>query len=191
MQTKVVLIGDSIRLGYQSTVIKELEDEAEVMTPDENCGNSQRILENIDRWITDRHPDIVHLNCGLHDLRKERGASDNAVPPAEYETNLRNILSKVQAACNPLIIVALTTPVNEAWHRERKDFDRIEADVEEYNRIARLIASEFDFPINNLYTAVMDAGRDNILTQDGVHYSDEGYAMLGQAVAGRIRTFLD
>ena len=71
---RVVLIGDSIRMGYQATACRELEGLAEVWKPEQNGGTTQKVLENLDEWAIAQKPDIVHVNCGLHDLRKEFGA---------------------------------------------------------------------------------------------------------------------
>lgn len=61
MKTKtVVLIGDSIRMGYEDTVRRELGDAAEVWTPAENGGTSRNVLEHLEEWIISRSPDVVH-----------------------------------------------------------------------------------------------------------------------------------
>ena len=85
----VVLIGDSIRMGYQDTVRQELQDIAEVWMPDQNGGNSENMLNHMDEWILDRTPDVVHLNCGLHDIKKEFGGAESVIPVAAYEENLK------------------------------------------------------------------------------------------------------
>ena len=68
---KVILIGDSIRMGYQEVVWHELSDIADVWAPMENGGNSENVLNHMETWVLSRTPDIVHLNCGLHDIKKE------------------------------------------------------------------------------------------------------------------------
>lgn len=63
------LIGDSIRMGYCDTVRKELDGEAEVWAPDENCSDSAHLLVNLRSWALSQPPDVLHINCGLHDLK--------------------------------------------------------------------------------------------------------------------------
>lgn len=58
-----------------------------------------------------------------------------------------------------------------------------------YNRRAFEIAAHFG-QVNGLYGLVMDAGRDVHLAQDGVHFTPEGYTLLGNAVADAIRPLL-
>ena len=188
---RVVLIGDSIRIGYQAAVERELTGLAEVWGPGENGGTSENVLAHLDEWVIARRPDVVHLNCGLHDLRIERGRKESAVPLPQYRANLDTVFRRIRDEANPVIIWATTTPVNERWHREKKDFDRLESDVDAYNQAAGEIANRMEIPINDLYAVVMEHGRDTILSPDGVHYGEAGYDLLGRAVAETIRAQLE
>ncbi len=69
-------------MGYQDAVQQELGDAAAVWGPEENGGNSQNVLTHLDEWVLSRKPDMVHINCGLHDLRKELDGSGPPVPLA-------------------------------------------------------------------------------------------------------------
>ena len=180
---KVILVGDSIRGGYEDTVRRKLDGVADVWGARQNGGNSRNVLANLDAWVVSQHPDVVHLNCGLHDIRRGFESVERAVSIDEYEMNLRAILSGLQSQTTATIIWASSTPVNEAWHRENKGFDRMEADVTVYNSVAARVATELGVPIDDLYTLVEGSGRDALLVPDGVHFTEEGYAFLGQAVA--------
>lgn len=185
--TKVILVGDSIRMGYQDIVRRELAGEAEVWGPTQNGGNSQKVRENLDEWVISQEPSVVHLNCGLHDLKKEFGASERAIPLAQYETNVREVLRRLVSETEAKIVWAATTPVNEKWHHENKPFDRFKADVAAYNEVSSAIAIELGIPIDDLFAVIMDAGRDDYLTPDGVHFTEAGCELLGKAVAGLIK----
>jgi isoamyl acetate esterase len=188
---QLILIGDSIRMGYQKYVIHELNGIAEVWAPTENGGNSANILKHLDAWVISRKPDILHINCGLHDLRKDFETGTPAIPLEQYEANLREFLGRIQRETDTAVVWATTTPVNEAWHHERKGFDRLEADVLAYNEVAVSVAQELGIPINDLFQVISDAGRDRLLTPDGVHFSDEGSALLGRAVAAYVKPLLN
>ncbi|NLG51268.1 MAG: SGNH/GDSL hydrolase family protein [Chloroflexi bacterium] len=190
MAPLVVLIGDSIRMGYQEVVQRELKAVAEVWAPVENGGNSRNVLAHLDEWVISRQPQVVHLNCGLHDLRKEFDQEQAAVGIEEYAANVRQISTRVREQTDATLIWATTTPVNQAWHHATKGFDRLEADVRAYNQVAAAIATELGIPINDLYKVVMQAGRDSYLQPDGVHFSPAGYELLGQAVARAIAAHL-
>lgn len=188
---QVILIGDSIRMGYQETVRQELKDEAVVWAPGPNGGNSRNVLENLVEWTVERKPDLIHINCGLHDLKTEFGEDHKAVSPEEYAENVEKILQILIRDTSAKVIWAQTTPVNESWHHERKGFDRFEADVIAYNALAKTKCDRVGVPIHTLYDVVIGAGRDGLLVQDGVHFTEEGSAILGRAVAETIRSNLN
>jgi len=178
----IVLIGDSIRMGYQDHVISQLAGRAEVWVPKENGGDSRNVLAHIDQWVLVRQPDVVHVNCGLHDLKRAFGA-ESAVPLAEYERNVRQILQRLQRELNGAVVWATTTPVDENWHHQNKGFDRLEADVEAYNVAARAVAEDIGVPIDDLFAVIEREGKARLLTQDGVHFTEEGSQLLGRVVA--------
>lgn len=187
---QVVLIGDSIRMGYEATVRDRLGAVAEVWGPSGNGGNSERVLAKLDEWVLSRAPDVVHINCGLHDIKRERNAEGPVVPLQTYRANLQEIVSHLQTMTNTQFLWAQTTPVNEQRHQEAKTFDRLEQDVLDYNEAARAIMSAAGIPINDLYARVDKIGADTILVSDGVHFTDNGYLALGEAVANFICPFL-
>ena len=187
----VILIGDSIRMGYQAAAAGTLSGTAEVWGPEQNGGNSRNLLAHLDEWVFGREAAVVHINCGLHDLRKEFGAGEQAVPPEEYGRNVRRILERLKGEFRGRVVWAATTPVDEELHHRNKGFDRFEADVELYNRIASEIASELEIPIDDLFSVVVRAGKERLLQQDGVHFTREGYELLGRNVADFVRPFLE
>jgi hypothetical protein len=67
---RIVLSGDSIRLGYGPRVAERLSGKAIVISPSENGGDIANVLAHLDEWVLRQKPDVVHLNCGLHDLKR-------------------------------------------------------------------------------------------------------------------------
>jgi lysophospholipase L1-like esterase len=184
---KVILVGDSIRLGYQETVRGELCDEAEVRGPEENGGHTRNVLEHLDEWVLSQGPDVVHVNSGLHDIRRETKDADPVVPLGEYRDNVQRILRCILDEARAEAVWATTTPVNQRWHHENKDFERLEDDVLAYNRAAMEICQDLAVPVDNLFEAVMEEGRNRLLLDDGVHFTEEGYRLLGRTVADAVR----
>jgi lysophospholipase L1-like esterase len=186
---KVILIGDSIRIGYSPFVARELEGEAEIWGPEANGGTSRNILANLDEWVIARDADVVHINCGLHDLARDWDEDGTPrvvrVPLEEYSPNVRRILSRIQES-GKKVIWATTTPVHEENHKS-KGFDRLEGDVLRYNEAATRVAGELGVPVNDLYRVVQDAGEASGLLPDGVHFTPEGSTRLGNAVAQSLR----
>jgi isoamyl acetate esterase len=192
---RVILIGDSIRMGYQETVKAELGSAVELWSPTENGGHTVNVLANLNDWIVKRQPDVLHINCGLHDLKTiARDERENLVSLIEYRRNVGRILRLTQTLTRAKILWATTTPVNEERIRKSRtspgDFRRYEADVIAYNAAAQEEARGRGVTISDLYANVMAAGRDNNLTADGVHFTKEAYTMLGKAVADAILPLL-
>lgn len=183
----VVLIGDSIRMGYEATVRAELPN-LDIWSPEQNGGDSENILKHLDKWTKAHTPQIIHINCGLHDLKKDFETGTAQVPLEKYRNNITQILTALQNETEATLIWALTTPVNETWHHERKGFDRFEADVLSYNQVAQEICKTLKIPVNDLYGIIQDAGRDNLLKPDGVHFDEPGCQLLGKAVAKMIQS---
>ena len=65
------------------------------------------------------------------------------------------------------------------------------ADVAAYNAAARSVVEELDVPIDDLFAVVERAGKARLLTQDGVHFTDEGSQILAGAVAACLRQHLE
>jgi len=185
---KVVLVGDSIRMGYESYVRTVLADTATVWAPEDNGGNSANVLAHFDEWVIAQQPDVLHLNCGLHDLKREAGAAGPAIALDQYARNLRALFGRL-ADAHITTLWATSTPVNEVWHA-RGALRRLEEDVIAYNRTSLAVAAEFGLPVNDLYCLVASRGRDLLLAQDGRHFVPAGYALLGEAVAAAIRQIL-
>ncbi len=187
----VMLIGDSIRIGYQDGVYERLAGRAHVHGPSANGGTSRNILEHMDEWLGALSPDIVHVNCGLHDLKREFGSEVSAVPLDEYAENVRSILRRLKKQTSAAVAWALTTPVNQEWHHKNKPFDRFEADVMAYNLAAAAAADELSIPVNDLFAVVMKNGRDELLQPDGVHFKPTGCELLAEQVSGFIVCLLE
>ena len=185
---KVILIGDSIRLGYREVVARELSGMAIIWSPDENGGKSRNVLSNLDDWVLSKRPDIVHFNCGLHDLKRKMGKI--AVPLDEYREILRAICMELSRLDGCTSIWAATTPVKEDWHHQNKGSDRLEEDVDLYNRAALGVVRDFGLLVNDLFILVERHGRKALLLDDGVHFTAEGYEILGKQVASVIRANL-
>lgn len=85
---KVVLLGDSIRMGYEASVRESLAEEAFVWAPSDNGQHTVNLLLNFWAWVVPQQPDVLHLNAGLWDTRRViRGVAGNVVPLEAYRAN--------------------------------------------------------------------------------------------------------
>jgi lysophospholipase L1-like esterase len=185
---KVVLVGDSIRMGYAPLVAKKLMGQVEIISPTTNGGDSGNVLKNLDEWIIQVQPTLVHFNCGLHDLKKNRKSNQYQVSLENYEANLKVILQRLKKETKAQIVFASTTPILDDRHAKRKgDFDRLEADVKKYNEIASKVMIQNQIPIHDLHRLVHHYGDKKLLGNDGTHYTKEGNEILADAVVDCIR----
>jgi len=186
---RVVLVGDSIRMGYAPIVAKLLDGKAIVISPAPNGEDSGNVLRHLDEWVLMEKPDVVHINAGLHDLKLKDASYQ--VPLADYEKNLKTILERIQKGTKAKIIFATTTPILDSLHAQRKaGFDRLEADVQKYNIAAVSIMKQAGIPINDLHKLVESGGKEKLMLGDGTHYTQEGYEVLAAAVANIILSSL-
>lgn len=183
----VVLIGDSIRLGYAPVVRQHLSDRADVISSPANGGDSSSVLRSLSGLAIKHHPAVVHFNCGIHDSIKDKTSGRFRVPPEQYEKNLREIVGTLRRETKAVILFALTTPIRDglaANHRADRSYELLDASIEQYNAIAKRVMKEFDVPINDLRAVLGDENElAKLITADGVHMTAEANDRLGVAVA--------
>ncbi len=187
----VVLIGDSIRMGYAPTVIERLEGKARVVSPERNGGDTSNVLKNIDEWAVENDPVVVHINAGLHDLKLDPESSSYQVSLEDYKANLETILDRLESKTNARLIFATTTPVLDDRHNKVKPFQRREADVQRYNATAReVLKSHPEILLHDLHAAALEMGIETALVADGVHFTPAASVVLGNRVADQIERAL-
>ena len=184
---KVVLIGDSIRMGYAPFVIEAFKGKATVISNKANGGDSARVLANLDDWAISEQPDVVHFNCGLHDLKVSRKTKQPQIPFDQYESNLKKIVERLQKETKAKLIFATTTPIVDSRHAKRKgEFDRREADVLRYNEVAEKVMKDANVEINDLHALVIKEGSEKTLRSDGTHYEAANSRKLAKQVTDAV-----
>ena len=176
---RVLLIGDSISIGYTVPVRESLKGKANVHRAPTNCGPTTRGLEQLEKWLGDGDWDVIHFNWGLHDLKFIDGARQ--VPPDEYEKNLRTLTEKLKATGATLIWCS-TTPYPEGVSPKR-----IPEDAVKYNEAAARVMKDLEVETNDLYTFALDKLVE-IQIPKNVHFTPAGSQVLGQEVARQIET---
>jgi acyl-CoA thioesterase-1 len=172
----VLLIGDSISIGYTSTVRAKLQQQANVFRIPVNGGDTGRGLEKLADWLDSIAWDAIHFNWGLHDLKYMKdgeldlsGAIVNT--PEQYESNLR-LLVKSLKATGAKLIWANTKPVPAESGGRVQDSEQV------YNVRAAEVMMEHGIPINDLNGLVRSAAFRGALLRN-VHFDEEGYSRLG------------
>lgn len=181
---KVVLIGDSIRMGYAPLVAKKLEGKATVVSAKDNGEDSRNVLKRLDDWAIGEKPAVIHFNCGLHDLKLSQKNKTHQVELPQYEANLKQIVDRLKKETSAAVVFATTTPIHDARHAARKGgFDRTEADVQKYNATALAVMRSAGVPVHDLHWVVEQGGIDKMLGPDGTHYGAAANEKLADAVA--------
>ncbi len=81
---RVLIIGNSISIGYTPFVCEALEGKMKIHRIPENGSHTWTGLEKLDEWLGDKPWDVIHFNWGLHDLKYlKRRKPDRACPTAE------------------------------------------------------------------------------------------------------------
>ncbi len=171
---RVLLIGDSISIGYTVATRKALAGKANLHRPPANCGPTIRGLEGIDKWLGDGRWDVIHFNWGLHDLRKSDGK--HQVPIDDYEKNLGQLVERLEKT-GATLIWCNTTPVPEGCAPPRTDEDAVA-----YNAVAKKIMEEKDIAIDDLYAFALPK-LEKIQRPANVHFTPEGSKVLAEQVA--------
>jgi acyl-CoA thioesterase-1 len=178
---RVLMIGDSISVGYTLAVREALAGKANVHRPAANCGNTSKGLQYLSQWLGDGHWDVIHFNWGLHDLTSIDDKPE--VPINEYEKNLRELVTRLKKTGATLIWCS-TTPVPPGRRAPLKP-----EDVLRYNEMARKIMDENGIAIDDLYAFALPRLKE-IQQPTNVHVTPEGSKVLAQQVAASIEAAL-
>jgi len=183
---RVLIIGDSISIGYQPALREALAGKANVHRPAANCGPTMRGVEQIEQWLGEGKWDVIHFNFGLHDVRHfdDAGKATDAdkghrqVSDADYEKNLDMLVNRMKKTGAKLIF-ALTTPVPDGSP------GRIKGDEVKYNEIARRVMQRHGVAIDDLYSFALPRLAE-IQLPANVHFKPEGSKVLAEQVASSI-----
>ncbi len=196
----VLLIGDSISIGYTLQARERLAGKANVYRPilagkDEpwNCGHTGSILGGIDRMLAGPKWDIIHFNTGLHDLKrinreKDGRHDDPTLPPVfsleQYRENIEAIVVRLKET-GATLIFATTTPYPDGVYP-----CRLPADAVRYNEAALEVMKKHDVAINDLYSASQPHLKEWQLEKN-VHFNTVGKQKLAERVAESINAQLE
>lgn len=180
---RVLIIGDSISIGYTQPTRDLLAGKANVHRIATNGGPTTNGVANLSKWLGDSKWDVVHFNFGLHDIKRDAEGKQQ-VPFDQYEKNLRQMVSELKKT-GARLVWASTTPVPEG----NLNPPRSDKDVVQFNQLAREIMDENGVQMNDLYgLAKPQLGK--IQRPVNVHFTDDGSKVLAEQVAAAIQLAL-
>ena len=188
---QVLIIGDSISIGYFKPLQNRLNNIAVVQHNEGNAQHTAHGLKKLNEWLGDTHWDVIHFNHGLHDLKyvDARGRNTSVetgkqqIPIDQYEQNLEEIVIRLKKTGAKLIF-ATTTPVPNGTKI------RVKGDAVIYNRAAERVMKKHRVPINDLYSFALPRLK-KIQRESNVHFFPQGSEFLAEQCAKSILKALE
>lgn len=189
---RVLIIGDSISIGYTLDVRALMKGKANVHRIPTNGGPTTNGLKNIQAWLGGSKWDVIHFNWGLHDLKyiqddpskradPKAPGSHQQVALADYEKNLAALVKTMQATGAKLVWCNTT-------HVPAGSEGRIEGDEGKYNEAAARVMTAAGVPTNDLRAHAL--AKPEAQLPANVHYTPEGSRYLAEKVAAVITEHL-
>lgn len=171
---KIMLIGDSIRQGYDKYVRLAFEGVAQVYYPKENCRFSTYVVRQLLEWKNEAgcgdDLDLIHWNAGLWDILTMVDKK-NLVSLETYAENVERICNIIKTIYpKAKMVFATSTPVQEELFTGA--YKRFNKDTERYNERAAEIVRAHGGIINDLYSLLKDCPKEYY--SDLTHLYTEG-----------------
>lgn len=189
---KIVLIGDSIRMGYDKYVKEALKEVAEVYYPDENCRFAEYVLRYAHEWKQKGDwpddVDLVHWNAGLWDCLEL--FEDEPLTSLDYYGEAIARIDRRLRMLFPNAKMVFSTCTAVLEELCTKDFRRHNSIIMKYNERALASLAGTDTVIDDLWSVTADCPKS--FHSDFVHYyTDEGRELIGNKVLSVICRELD
>ena len=186
-KTKILIIGDSISIGYTPFVKNELSDIAIIFHTPGNAQHTKTGLAKIEEWVNSDDWDIIQINWGLWDLCYRqphpdgRGKGDKihgklTTSLDEYGKNLDILIKRIKKLTKAKLIFVTTSyvPPNEPG--------RYKEDVQKYNSRAKKTMKKNRVQVNDIYKASRSIHEKYRKGPADVHYSKEGYGKFSELI---------
>lgn len=184
---KILIIGDSISIGYTPFVKEYFTDKAEVF---HNPGNAQHTgtgLKNIEEWIGKEDWDIIQFNWGLWDLcyrhpdsniqgKKDKINGEITFGIDDYSSNLDSLVQMIKQNTDAKLIFVTTTFVPE------DEAGRYKEDAIRYNEAAKQVMNDHNVAVNDIFETSMAIHNLYGKGNKDVHYTTEGYKALAELI---------
>lgn len=185
----VLIIGDSISIGYTPFVQKALAPGILVSHNPGNGGSTIRGVDSLEVWLNHREWDMIVFNFGLHDLvyKDEQKKYDVvngkiSVSLNDYRKNLKTIVARLKETTAKLLFVTTTVVPENSPGRKVKDPSK-------YNEVAKAVMKKNGIAVVDLYTASLSIHPQNS-KPGNVHYTDKGYELLADHLVKSIQAAL-
>ena len=191
----VLMLGDSISIGYYPFVKEALEGRVNLSRPVlpgggfQNCAGTTNGIKKISEWIGEKQWDLIHFNFGLHDIKhvnpqtgKNSKSFDDPhqASPEQYMKNLKFIVKKLKKTKSTLIFATTTPYPNTKLKPARKPGMHII-----YNEVALKLMKKNKVFINDLHAFVTPKIKE-LQRPKNVHFTEFGSRELAKEVVKSI-----
>lgn len=191
---RVLIIGDSISMGYMPALRELAGDRWEIHHNPGNARYAGYGLANLHHWLGDDRWDVIHFNWGLWDLcyrhpeSTTQGKRDKVngvltTTPDDYRRQLEMIATILKRS-RANLVWASTTPVPDG------EAGRFAGDEIRYNSIAARVMEKHGIPVNDLHGAIRPDFPDLARGPGDVHLNAEGSRRLALEVIEAIEKAL-
>lgn len=186
MTESIILFGDSITAGYvEGEITRQLTDKVQKAFPNDivrNAGipgdTTVNAIERVDPHVLRYNPTIVTLFFGINDLSSDRELTINI-----YEKNMIELIDTI----GPERLILITPPYTKQSLRQ---YDRPTERILEYTDLVSRLAERYSIPSIHLYDAMIATEHpDELLQEDGLHFSSAGYELLASLINDKIQTY--
>ncbi len=204
---KVFVVGDSISIQYGPYLERYLSEKADYDrkndTPGQkaetnldyptgaNGGDSKMVLAYLKTKVAEPgfRPDVLLLNCGLHDIKLDVKTKTHQVDSASYRQNLHAIYALLKKQNIPLVWVRSTAVVDSIHNSRSTAFHRYGRDLDAYNRIADEVWRKHKVPVIDLHGFTQNLPGNNYI--DHVHYNENTRVLQAAYIAGYLDKYLE
>lgn len=188
----ILIIGDSISIGYTPFVVEALAEKATVIHNEGNAQHTGTGLKKIEEWLGDTEWDIVQFNWGLWDLAyrhedaKTVGNRDKingkiTFTVDEYAKNLDALVTILKENTDAKLIFVTTSYVPKG------ELGRYVEDAKKYNAAAIEMMEKHAILVNDIYAKSKEIHSLHGTAPDNVHYTKEGSKELAKHIIALLK----
>lgn len=191
---EILIIGDSISLGYTPLVAEILSGQAVVEHHEGNAQHTGTGLEKLDDWLGDGDWDLILFNWGLWDLcyrhpestvpgRRDKVNGTVTHTLDQYRANLEELVARLKKTGATLVWASTTlVPENEPG--------RFAGDDIRYNQVAAEIMRTHGIRVVDLHAVTKAFAPELFRAPGDVHYTGPGYRKIAEHVAKTLKEVL-
>ncbi|MGH4119547.1 SGNH/GDSL hydrolase family protein [Clostridium sp.] len=197
----IFVIGDSVSIHYGPYLKNNIKDKFEydrkrgieqaITDLDNpigaNAGDSLMVMNYLEQERKqNKNYDILLINCGLHDVRRDRDLNKLQVELNVYKMNLKRIIAISNLMANKIIWIGLTPVIDEIHNARTEGVLRYSKDVYAYDIAAKEIMCNYNIPCIDMYDFTKNLGRD--IYFDHVHFKEKIRELQAAFIAGYLNS---